>query len=283
MQWYYAQGQERVGPVSDEEFSALVTTGTVTATTLVWHEGMENWVAYGAVADVPAVVEPAAEELNILTQMNTSNAEARAEVSSAESRGTGGATPNGDITAHAKAALSGYWAMAIGILVVYNVISLAVSMAGQFVPIVGPLLPTVIAGPLAVGINVFFLSLVRGNDPDFAMMFDGFKCFVPALLTNLLMALYILLWALLLIIPGIIASYAYAMAFYIVADEPTIGPGEALRRSKEMMQGNKFKLFCLYLHFFGWAMLCILTLGIGFLWLAPYMSASMARFYEDVR
>ena len=82
---------------------------------------------------------------------------------------------------------------------------------------------------------------------------------------------------------GIIASYAYAMAFYVVADEPTIGAREALRRSKEMMQGNKFKLFCLYWHFFGWAILCILTLGIGFLWLGPYMSASTARFYEDVR
>jgi uncharacterized membrane protein len=70
---------------------------------------------------------------------------------------------------------------------------------------------------------------------------------------------------------------------YIIADTDTIGPLEAITKSKEMMRGNTWKLFCLYFRFFGWALLCILTAGIGFLWLVPYMQVCMAKFYDDVK
>ena len=86
-----------------------------------------------------------------------------------------------------------------------------------------------------------------------------------------------------LIIPGIIAAYAYSMAFFIMADNPSVGALEAIRRSKAIMRGRKAKLFCLDLRFLGWGILCLLTLGIGFLWLVPYIQASHAHFYEDVR
>jgi uncharacterized membrane protein len=99
------------------------------------------------------------------------------------------------------------------------------------------------------------------------------------------MALFVFLWSLLLIIPGIIAALSYAMAFYILADdkEKTVKAMEAIDKSKVMMYGYNWKLFCLGLRFFLLSLLCILTLGIGFLWLMPYMQVSLAKFYDDVK
>ena len=93
--------------------------------------------------------------------------------------------------------------------------------------------------------------------------------------------MFISLWSLLLVIPGIIAAFRYAMAFFILADDENCGPLEALSRSKEMINGNKWKYFCLCWRFFGWALLCSF-LPIGWLWLIPYMQTSLAAFYEDV-
>jgi len=73
------------------------------------------------------------------------------------------------------------------------------------------------------------------------------------------------------------------MAFYIISDNPEIGAMEAIRKSKEMMRGFRWKLFCLNLSFIGWVLLCVLTLGIGFLWLQPYMNASFANFYQNLK
>ena len=97
------------------------------------------------------------------------------------------------------------------------------------------------------------------------------------------MVVFVFLWALLLIIPGIIAAIAYSQTFYILAEDDTIGSMDALRKSKEMMIGYKWKYFCLGLRFIGWALLCVLTLGIGFLWLSPYIQVSYAKFYEDLK
>ena len=95
-------------------------------------------------------------------------------------------------------------------------------------------------------------------------------------------SLFVTLWSLLFIIPGIIASYRYALAPYLMTENPEIGVMEAISRSKELMRGNKARLFCLQFSFLGWILLCILTLGIGSLWLSPYMKAAEAAFYLDV-
>ena len=83
-------------------------------------------------------------------------------------------------------------------------------------------------------------------------------------------------------IPGIIAAYRYSMATYIMAENPTIAPTEAIERSKALMDGRKGDLFCLDLSFFGWALLTVLTAGIGALWLTPYMAVSRAAFYRSL-
>jgi len=94
------------------------------------------------------------------------------------------------------------------------------------------------------------------------------------------MIIFVLLWSLLLIVPGIIAAFRYSMSFYILADNPDMGIMEAINESKRMMRGNKWKFFCLNLSFIGWAILGVLTLGIGYLWLTPYIEVTMIAFYD---
>ena len=73
------------------------------------------------------------------------------------------------------------------------------------------------------------------------------------------------------------------MTFFIIADDDSIGVLDAIKKSNEMMINYRWKLFCLYFRFFGWAVVCILTFGIGFLWLIPYIQISVSKFYEDIK
>lgn len=98
-----------------------------------------------------------------------------------------------------------------------------------------------------------------------------------------LMNLKVFLWTLLFVIPGIIMAFAYAMTPYILEEHPEISAWDASTRSREMMKGHKFDLFYLYLSFLGWMILAILTAGIGFLWLTPYIQNAMAAFYNDLK
>ena len=88
---------------------------------------------------------------------------------------------------------------------------------------------------------------------------------------------------LLLIIPGIWMMLRLSMVPYILRDYPELGANAAMRMSVDMMAGHKWKLFCLWLSFIGWGLLCILTLGIGYFWLAPYMQQTETNFYEEVK
>ena len=187
-------------------------------------------------------------------------------------------TANRDLMAQARESLRGKWGLAIGTIVVAQIILIG----AQFVPYIGRIGFYVIAGPMDVGLCIFALALSRNQNPQLPQIFEGFQKFGVALGAYLLMVLFVFLWLLLLIIPGIIAAYAYSQTFYLIAEDANIGSLEAIRKSKEMMRGNKWKLLCLNLRFIGWTLLCMLTLGIGFLWLAPYVIISFAKFYDDL-
>ena len=101
--------------------------------------------------------------------------------------------------------------------------------------------------------------------------------------TVVLVFIYTFLWSLLLIIPGVVKHYSYAMTPYILKEEPEMKNNAAIEKSMVMMDGNKMKLFLLDLSFIGWAILCLFTFGIGFFFLQPYMQASHAAFYEDLK
>ncbi len=192
------------------------------------------------------------------------------------------ATENADLMKNARTSLEGKWGLAIATFFVYMVIISAAQALVDFEAVTS-LATLVIAGPFAVGAAIFSLNISRGGEAKLEQIFDGFKNFATALVAYLLMFLFVFLWALLFIIPGVIAALSYAMTFFIIADDPQIRPRAALDKSKAMMDGYKAKLFRMYLRFFGWSLLCLLTFGIGFLFLFPYMYVSLAKFYDDVK
>lgn len=137
-----------------------------------------------------------------------------------------------------------------------------------------------ISGPMVLGYAMFAISIFRKRETSPAEVFYGFERFGKAFGLYIVMSIFIILWSLLLIIPGIIAAFRYSLCFYILADHPEMGIMEALNESKRMMKGNKWKMFCLNLSFIGWGILCVFTLGIGFIWLLPYMEVSIIAFYD---
>ena len=144
---------------------------------------------------------------------------------------------------------------------------------------------SLLALPLSWGLTVSLLRNHREESVDLENLFDGFRGgrYTRVFCALFLVNLFTFLWALLLIIPGIMKAFSYALTPYIIMDEPELTARQAITRSCEIMQGRRWKLFCLYLSFIGWGILCLLTFGIGFLWLVPYMNASVAAFYEDAR
>lgn len=140
----------------------------------------------------------------------------------------------------------------------------------------------VLGSVIEVGYARFNMNLVDGEEAKIESLFTYFNNWSTTAATKFLKGLYTFLWSLLFIIPGIIASYSYAMTGYILAEHPELTASEAIERSKEMMSGNRFRLFCLQFSFIGWAILCSFTLGIGNFWLSPYKQAATAAFYREI-
>lgn len=140
----------------------------------------------------------------------------------------------------------------------------------------------IIGGPVQLGNCHFQLNLHDENHPDLKDLFSEFSRWGDAFVLKLLTTIYIFLWGLLLVIPGIVASYRYAMAPFIMAENPNMTGKEAIEASKAMMDGHKWELFCLDISFIGWAILSAITAGIGSLFLNPYVSAAHAAFYRQL-
>ena len=138
----------------------------------------------------------------------------------------------------------------------------------------------IIGGAVELGYNRFNVKLYdAGAKPNIADLFSQFSIFGKALGLRVLIALKIFAWSLLLIVPGIIAFYQYAMAPYLMAENPSLGVTEAIDQSKKLMDGHKWRLFCLGFSFIGWLLLACLTCGVGFVFLAPYIKAASTAFY----
>lgn len=187
---------------------------------------------------------------------------------------------NSKLRAISRTTLSGNWMMAALATLVYLLIAGGVSS----IPVAGSVLAIIITYPLAYGFAILFLDLFREGKPiDIGKLFDGFKDFGRVWGTLILVAIYTILWTCLLIIPGIVKSYSYALTPFILKDEPELKYNAAIEKSMRMMDGYKMKLFLLDLSFIGWMILSVLTLGIGLLFLQPYMNTARAAFYEDLK
>ena len=185
---------------------------------------------------------------------------------------------NSDLRAEARVVLSDNWLMGAIAALLYSAITGGLAA----IPIVGGVAFLFVL-PIVYGFSITMLHLFRQKEIDLGLLFEGFSDYGRILGTKLLQAVYLFLWTLLLVIPGIIKYYSYAMVDYILKDEPEIRNNAAIEKSMAMMDGHKMQLFLLHLSFIGWAILCIFTFGIGFFFLQAYVGTSMAAFYEDLK
>lgn len=149
--------------------------------------------------------------------------------------------------------------------------------------VVGMAISLFVGNAADVGLAHYFI-LNTDSKPSFADAFYGFKVkYLRNIGTLLLVGIKLALWSLLLVVPGIIKSFEYAIIPYILADDPEISSKEAFRKAKEMMMGNKWRLFKLNFSFFGWFVLCVVTCGLGTPFLLPYVSAANAEFYAELK
>lgn len=140
----------------------------------------------------------------------------------------------------------------------------------------------VIGGPIKLGNCHYLLNQHDTEGMSIHDLFSEFGRWGAGFALNLLTGIFTTLWTMLFIIPGIVAYYSYAMAPFILAENPEMSAMDAIRSSKELMKGHKGELFCLDLSFIGWALLSALTCGIGILFLNPYIAASKAAFYRSL-
>jgi len=186
---------------------------------------------------------------------------------------------NSQIMSNAKTSLEGKWPLAIGTFVIMILISAGASI----IPVAGSIISLIVAGPLAIGAAYFALKITKDDNPKTDDLFFSFNNnFGNSILAYLLVVVFVLLRLLLLIIPGIIASLAYSQTWFILAENPEMDSYKAILKSKEMMKGYKWQLFKINIRIFGLSLLCILTFGIGFLWLIPYQYVVYAKFYEEL-
>ena len=139
--------------------------------------------------------------------------------------------------------------------------------------------------PLTLGYSVAHKDLLQNGDAAVTRntLRNTFSDYVRNAVSMFLVYLFTILWTLLFIVPGIIKGLAYSLTPFIVKDNPELSPNEAINLSMKMMKGHKFDLFYLYLSFIGWILLAMLTLGVGLLWVIPYLETTLAAFYQDVK
>lgn len=170
----------------------------------------------------------------------------------------------------ALAKLSGQWGNA------------AITYLVMVILLMIPFASLLLTGPLQLGIDGTFLKLSRGEKIDINDLFDGFKNFGNALLLYILSSILVFIGLIFLIVPGIILALGLSQSYRILKDNPEMNAIDAMQKSFEVMRGNKGDYFILILSFMGWAILCIVTLGIGFLFLAPYVNATTGVFYNYI-
>ena len=170
------------------------------------------------------------------------------------------------------------WVTAVIIIVVAGAIVAIASMLSL------GLAALVISGPLTYGTCYLFLKQARNSEVmSLSDLFIGFKeDFSGTFLLGLMQGIFIFLWSLLFIIPGIIKTYAYSMAYYVMMDHPDYDWRRSLQESEQLMKGHKWELFILDLSFIGWLIVGSFCLGIGTLWVTAYMSAARAQFYQEL-
>ena len=147
----------------------------------------------------------------------------------------------------------------------------------------GYYITTLLSTVLSAGFALYCLGVRRGKEMPMTTLFDGFSIAGKVILLEIVTSIFVFLWALLLVIPGIIAMYRYRFALYNLLENPDMGILEAINLSKAQTYGYKWQLFVLDLSFLGWIFLSFFTFGLLYLWLGPYMLLTDIAFYDTIR
>lgn len=159
----------------------------------------------------------------------------------------------------------------------------AAFVVGLFGNMTTSLITTLVSGCLTVGLMNIYLNLSQDEGIDFSMLFAHLGNFVGCGLLIFFMNLFIQLWSLLFVIPGLIAAFSYSMAVYVYIENPDMSPLEALKRSKQIMNGHKMDLLMLNLSFILWHLLGMVTCGLAYIYVMPYIAIAQANFYNDIK
>lgn len=192
----------------------------------------------------------------------------------------GGASSVGSRSAGDNSAGSGARSMFEGINMQVAMIAVIIVLV---VVVIALALSVFVFNVLEVGCRGFF-SRSMTEDPELGLIADGFtQNYWNCVKTQFLKSLFIGLWSLLFVIPGVIKAYEYRMVPYLLAEHPEMSSGEIFARSKEMMQGNKWDTFVLDISFVGWVLLSGITLGVLYIfWVGPYIAATDAALYHRI-
>ncbi|OMP66652.1 DUF975 family protein [Domibacillus epiphyticus] len=196
------------------------------------------------------------------------------------------------LRAKARESLKGSWLIAVLLFIVSTVlfllpdylINFSTNPAEFTTRDIISMLISLLLIPITIGLTWAWIDLSRGKRIGFCHLFEPYqKIFIKSIVASFLQCFFVLLWSLLLLVPGIIKSFSYMMTFYILRDRPELSSLQAITESRKLMDGHKGEAFVLCLTFIGWFLLCIITFGIALLWVAPYISVTFAHFYNTVQ
>ncbi|MBQ6796353.1 MAG: DUF975 family protein [Clostridia bacterium] len=187
-----------------------------------------------------------------------------------------------ELKERAKAQISGKIGKYFLTYLAYVCLATALSLTVGLIPFAGSIVASAAAYPMMFGIIMICIAVADGKDFKVADMFNGYYDWWGAIKTYFFVGLFTTLWMLLLIIPGIVKAYSYRLALYIKAENKEMGALEAIRKSKEIMNGHKLEWFVLDLSFIGWILLICVTFGIAAIWVTPYMDITYANAYRKM-
>lgn len=195
-----------------------------------------------------------------------------------------------ELKRHARNQLKGKWGIAIGTIIIVFLIQMLFNFITRIFEdssalfIILTIISMIVSTVMTIGMCKFSLNYAyEDREPEFADIFSGFRVILKAIGLSILLGIIIFVGTILLIIPGIIFTYMFSQSYYILADDNSKSIIQCLKESAGMMKGYKFKYFVLLLSFLGWIILGIITLGIGLLWVVPYMNVTTASFYLKVK
>lgn len=195
-----------------------------------------------------------------------------------------------ELKRHAKDQLKGKWGLAVGSIVVVFLIQFLFNFISRCVQdntilfIIITLVSLIVSSVMSMGVCRLSLNYAYDDkQPAFTDIFSGFNVILKVIGLFILLGIIIAVGMILLIIPGIIFTYMFSQAYFILADDNSKSIIQCLKESAGMMKGYKFKYFVLLLSFLGWIILGVIPLGIGLLWVVPYMNVTVASFYLKVK